>query len=95
MERKFLWVAGWALAIVAGLGLLIGCNAIRERNSESEPETHCHVLFFSGGALVDQWEAERVTAYRSSPFVQFESDGLDYQLSGDVVVECGHEVALN
>ena len=88
------WVIGWTLALILGLTALISCERWRQ-GKKSEDPTHCHVFLFSGGALAGNWETDQVRWNINRDAVRFESEGLDYRISGDVVVECGHEVVLS
>jgi len=86
------WVGVWALVAILALGGLFALDKWRETVNSTKQETamgsHCHVYLFSGGANLGQWEADSVVRHGSVFY--FESDGFDYRITGDVVVECGH-----
>jgi len=92
------WVGGWTLALIAALALAVivtnkaaEYRAAKDGASQEDPVgTHCHVYLFSGGANLGQWEVDRVRWNVNRDAVRFEADGFDYQISGDIVVECGH-----
>ena len=80
----------FVILMLAAMGLARCAKEPPTPPTTIQDETHCIIYFFSGGALMGRWEPAKLDMFRAGSETRFSEAGLDYQVSGDVVVECGH-----